>query len=80
MPLSPKLVLLGRPGCHLCDEFEEELRAHVGAALDLEHADVDSRREWRDEFGRRVPVLLTAQGELVCETRFDAAALASYLT
>ncbi len=79
MPGSPKFLLLGRPGCHLCDEFEEELRAHAGNTLDLERADVDSRPDWRDQFGRRIPVLLTGTGELVCEARFEAAAVEPYL-
>ena len=72
----PRLTLLGRPDCHLCEEFEEELRAHPRAQVfEIQRADVDSRADWRDQFGRRIPVLLDQNGELVCEVHFDAAAL-----
>jgi hypothetical protein len=72
------LVLLGRPDCHLCEEFEEELRAHA-PTVEVERADVDSRADWREQFGRRIPVLLDARGSVICEARFDAAAVAPHL-
>jgi hypothetical protein len=67
-------VLLTRPGCGLCEEFEEALRAHDPAIV-LEHADVDSRPDWREHYGRRIPVLLDAGGSVICEGRFDPASL-----
>ena len=79
MPLQhPSFLLLGRPGCDLCEEFEADLRAHfAGQPFELHHADVDSSPAWRTRYGRRIPVLLDADGgELVCETVFDAGAVA----
>ncbi|HWU67876.1 MAG TPA: glutaredoxin family protein [Stenotrophobium sp.] len=74
--MKPRLLLLGRPGCGLCEEFEAELLAHFGAdRFELEHVDVDGHAVWRTRYGLRIPVLLTAQGELLCATRFDAAEL-----
>jgi hypothetical protein len=78
LPPRRSLVLLGRPGCHLCEEFEEELRAHPAyAGVTLEQADVDSRDDWRASYGRRIPVLLDEQGHVLCEGHFDPQSLAS---
>jgi len=71
------LLLLGRPECHLCEDFEVELRAFLGAApVRINHACVDDRGEWRMRFGLRIPVLLDEAGEVIAEGRFDPAALA----
>ena len=80
MPHRPDFLLLTRDGCMLCEEFEAELRAHLGdRPFALEHAEVDSRPEWRLRYGRSIPVLLDAAGALVCETRFDADAVDRHL-
>ena len=74
--MKPRILLLTRPGCGLCEEFEAELLAHFGtAAFEIEHLDVDSRPEWQTRYGLKIPVLLSAQGELICATHFDAAEL-----
>jgi hypothetical protein len=68
-----RLLLLGRPDCHLCEDFAEALQAHLaGRAFELEHADVDATAEWRMRYGRRIPVLLDAQGRVLAEGRFEA--------
>ena len=73
----PKLTLLGRPDCHLCEEFEDELRAHPRTRFfEIQHADVDSRADWRERHGKRIPVLLDEKGRIVCEGHFDPASLA----
>ena len=69
-----KLLLLGREGCHLCEEFEAALR-EAAPGVELEHADVDSREDWQRRYGMKVPVLLAPDGMVVCETFFDPAAL-----
>ncbi|MBL6750574.1 MAG: glutaredoxin family protein [Nevskia sp.] len=73
-----ELLLLTRPHCGLCDEFLEEL-AHAAPALArrVRLADVDSRPDWRERFGLRIPVLLDAAGAVVCEGVLDAAAVAA---
>lgn len=71
------LLLLGRPDCGLCEEFEAGLRAFLGdAPVRIDHACVDDRGEWRMRFGQRIPVLLDEAGEVVAEGHFDPAALA----
>lgn len=75
-----KLLLLGRPECGLCEEFEQELRAHSDAArCDIECADVDSQPEWQRRYGLKIPILLADDGMLICATRMDADALSEFL-
>lgn len=79
MTESASLLLLGRAACALCEEFEQALRAHPAfAGLQMQHADVDESPEHLRRYGLRVPVLLDAWNELVCEGHFDAAAFAQW--
>jgi glutaredoxin-like protein DUF836 len=72
--------LLSRPDCPLCDEFLEELaHAFPDLAAGVRIVDVDSREDWRQLYGRRIPVLLAADGSVLGEGLFDAAALAARL-
>lgn len=52
--------LLSRPGCHLCDEFLDELTPQLPASVRIERCHVDEHDAWRVAFGRRIPVLLDA--------------------
>lgn len=72
---KPALTLLGRAECCLCEEMESALLERYGeAACELAHVDVDSDPVLRRRYGLRIPVLLDADGEVVCEGHFDAAA------
>lgn len=78
--MSDGAALLSRPDCPLCDEFLEELaHAFPDLAADVRIADVDSREDWRRLYGRRIPVLLAADGTVLGEGIFDAAALGARL-
>lgn len=67
-----ELVLYGRPACHLCDEMAEELAdALRGRPYRLRIEDVDSRPDWRERYGPRVPVLALADGTELCHYRLD---------
>ena len=56
---TPRLQLLTRAGCHLCDVAAETL-ARIGAEAGLEPqaVDVDADPELQAEYGDRVPVVL----------------------
>jgi len=56
---EPRLRLLTRQGCHLCETAATEL-ARIGAeaGLEPEAVDVDADPELQAEFGDRVPVVL----------------------
>jgi glutaredoxin len=55
----PRLTLLTREGCHLCQTAAETL-ARIGAEAGLfpELVDVDTDPELQAEYGDRVPVVL----------------------
>jgi hypothetical protein len=56
---DPRLVLLSRTGCHLCDDARAVLAAvadDLGVGWD--ERDVDADASLADEYGDRVPVLL----------------------
>ena len=74
-PSKPVLLLLSRPGCHLCEEFRDELEQAFPGRFELREACVDDRADWRERYGLKIPVLLDASGTLLCATRFDPAAL-----
>ena len=71
------MLLLTREDCPLCDEFLEEL-AHEfpRLAATVLIADVDSREDWRRQYGSRIPVLLDETGAVWSEGRLDPAAVA----
>ena len=57
--MTPRLQLLTRAGCHLCEAAAETLDAIAAAAgLSPVAVDVDADPELRAEYGDRVPVVL----------------------
>jgi hypothetical protein len=68
---KPALLLLTRPGCHLCEEFREQLEQAFPGRFEVREACVDDRPEWRERYGLKIPVLLAADGTVVGTTRFD---------
>jgi hypothetical protein len=69
-------VLLTRPDCGLCEEFEHELTL-LGRELPLpacDRIDVDSDPELARRHGLDIPVLLL-DGVKVCQHRLDRAEL-----
>jgi hypothetical protein len=69
------LVLVGKPGCHLCDGMRE-VAAPVAAelGLDLQEADIRSDPELDALYRMDIPVLLLG-GREVARHRADAADL-----
>lgn len=56
------LILYSRPGCHLCEDLEEKLRAIAATTTDLppfslEIRDITEREEWMMAYQFEVPVL-----------------------
>lgn len=75
-----RLRLIGRPGCHLCEELLEALQTEFpNQAWTIEQADVDSREDWQRRYGLKIPVLLDDDGSVVCATFFDAEAVGDWL-
>lgn len=56
---APRLQLLTRAACHLCEVAAETLERIAGeAALPVAEVDVDADPELQAEYGDRVPVVL----------------------
>jgi thiol-disulfide isomerase/thioredoxin len=74
-----RLVLYGRPWCHLCDEMADALApiaARHGAEVVKIDVETDAALEAR--YGTRIPVLVHGEREL-CEHRLDEEAVGRYL-
>jgi Glutaredoxin-like domain (DUF836) len=58
-----RLLLLGKPDCHLCHAMSAVVRRTVGERLELEEADVRARPEWA-RYRTEIPVLLLGDEEV----------------
>jgi predicted secreted protein len=76
---TPRISVYSRHGCHLCDELVEALLPLVRNLATVDVCDVDSRSDWREKFGGRVPVV-EVDGRFVCQYKLDAALLHQALT
>lgn len=53
-----RLILYGKPGCHLCEGLEEKLQQIRGVLnFELELRDITSRDDWFNAYQYEVPVL-----------------------
>jgi len=73
---APRVVLLGRPNCHLCDEAREELLAlrSDGLSFELEEVDIESDDALLRAHLERIPVV-EVEGAEVSTLSFDAVAV-----
>lgn len=56
---EPRLTLITRPGCHLCEVAEEAIgRVAVAAGVSWTEISVDGDPDLEREYGDRVPVIL----------------------
>ena len=72
-----EIIVYSRRGCHLCEDLIEELLRLVRPyGVGLRVLDVDTRADWKESFGLRVPVVMADGEELFClrldRARFDA--------
>lgn len=67
-----------RRGCHLCEVLIEELLELNRGRLAVEIRDIDTREDWREQFGTRIPVV-KYDGDLICQYHLDRDALARIL-
>lgn len=69
--IRPKLTLLSREYCHLCEEMLAALRQFQGRYdFDVDVVDVDRDAALGDRWGDKVPVLLDGDREL-CHYHID---------
>ncbi len=73
------LILYSRDGCHLCEDFEQELRRlQDDWGFEIEVRDVDTDPAWARAFGDKVPLLLGQDTE-ISRYFLDLAGLRRYL-
>ena len=78
--LLPKLTVLSREYCHLCEEMLAALKQFQGRySFDIEVIDVDRHPKLEEKWGDKVPVLLDGEREL-CHYVLDVEAVDARLT
>ena len=70
--MPSRLVLYGRPDCHLCDEARDGLKGLLadGVSFELEEVDIESDEDLLRRFLERIPVI-EVDGEIVSELFLD---------
>jgi glutathione S-transferase len=78
--MASRLVLYGRPDCHLCDQARDGLRTLIaeGLPFELEEVNIESDEELHARFLERIPVI-ELDGEIVSELGLDERALRARL-
>ena len=74
----PTLQVYSRQGCHLCEVLLESLLPMVRGTFEIEVLDIDTRLEWQDQYGTRIPVV-EIDGRMVCEYHLDRQAIVDLL-
>jgi len=73
--VKPRLTVLSREYCHLCEDMISALRTLQGRfSFDIQVVDVDNHPEVEAKWGDKVPVLLDGEIE-ICHYHLDVAAL-----
>lgn len=76
---APVLTLLGRNGCHLCDDMRTVLNQWaVGFSFSVSEIDISGNPELEARYGWDIPVLLAGETE-ICRHFLDQAALRRWL-
>jgi hypothetical protein len=72
--------LIGKPGCHLCDEAGLVIQGVVEnfSNVVVEHRNLDEKTEWESEYSEKIPVIHIDDQEFAY-WRVDASALAEAL-
>ncbi|MSQ41707.1 MAG: glutaredoxin family protein [Dehalococcoidia bacterium] len=74
-PAGSTVTLYWRPGCHLCEQAGEALRAlRPALAFELREVNVEGDAELERRFGERVPVV-AVEGRELAVAPLDLAAL-----
>ena len=77
-PQSDVLDVYSRQGCHLCELLIEALLPIARGRAEVRVHDVDTRQDWIEEYGLRVPVV-ELNGRCLCEFELDRTAVINAL-
>ena len=74
------LTLLGRDGCHLCEDMRAALKPWAARfQFEVEEIDIRGKTELEARYGWDIPVLLAGDAE-ICRHFLDTQALQSWIT
>lgn len=87
----PKFSLLSRSYCHLCDDmlialrellegYAQETRLDALRDLRIDVVDVDADPQLVAQYDELVPVLLSAEGQVLCHYFLDTPKVREYLS
>ncbi len=77
---SPALTLLGRHGCHLCEEMRASLNLWAARfAFTVNEIDISGNTGLEARYGWDIPVLLAGERE-ICRHYLDEQALQTWLS
>lgn len=80
MSKTAVLTLLGRDGCHLCEDMRVALKPWAARfQFALEEIDITGQPELEARYGWEIPVLLAGKTE-ICRHFLDERALQSWIT
>ena len=75
----PALTLLGRNGCHLCEDMRAALKPWTARFdFSVEEIDIGGKSELEARYGWDIPVLMAGETE-ICRHCLDEGALQSWL-
>jgi glutaredoxin len=58
-PAGPRITLIGKPGCHLCDDARTVVRRVAqDLAVEWVELDIDEDRELAEKYWEKIPVIL----------------------
>lgn len=78
--MNETLTLLGRNGCHLCEEMRAALSPWAARfGFSVEEVDITGKAELEARYGWDIPVLLAGEAE-ICRHFLDAKSLQDWLT
>jgi glutaredoxin len=74
------LTLLGRDGCHLCEDMRAALKPWAARfQFEVEEIDITGKTELEARYGWDIPVLLAGESE-ICRHFLDERALQTWLS
>jgi glutaredoxin len=77
--MKSEIILYLRNECHLCEDMHKQLiDLQKEFSFSLELRDVDTKSEWQQQYGLKVPVLFCAEKEC-CHYFLDLQTLLNYL-
>ena len=73
----PRFYLYGKETCHLCHDMWAQLRLiqnKNNVAFEIIWQDIEDDASLEEQYGWRIPILITVHDVLICEGRLDESA------